>query len=83
MTRIIENSHTGPIAVPKDSVPGANIHVCRCGLSRAPPLCDGTHRIARNETPGHLVRYRAVGDGLVAQDVAIVTKPTMPAEASW
>lgn len=72
MTRIVEHSATGPIAVAKDSVPGAHIHVCQCGLSRTPPLCDGSHRVTRNETPGRLVRYSGTGRDLVAEDVEVV-----------
>lgn len=83
MTRIVEHTATGPIAVDKDSVPGAHIHVCRCGLSQKPPLCDGTHRITRNETSGRLVRYQRVGDALVAEDVDVVPKPVVPTEPSW
>ena len=82
MTRIIESSHTGPVAIPKDSVPGANIHVCRCGLSQKPPLCDGTHRITRNEPTGRVVRYERVGDELVAQDVDVTPVPPR-VETSW
>lgn len=80
MTRIVEHTETSPIAIPKDSVPGAHIHVCRCGLSQTPPLCDGTHRITRNEPPGRLLRYQRVGDQLVAQDVEVkpVATPSPP-----
>lgn len=81
MTRIVEHTETGPVAVPKDSVPGSHIHVCRCGLSRAPPLCDGTHRIARRETPGVLVRYAQQGDTLVAEPVEVHPASQARAEA--
>lgn len=82
MTRIIESSQTGPVAIPKDSVPGAHIHVCRCGLSQKPPLCDGTHRITRNEPAGRLVRYERIGDELVAQAVDVTPVPPR-VETSW
>jgi CDGSH-type Zn-finger protein len=72
MTRIIEHAEASPIAVPKDSVPGSHIHICRCGLTRSAPLCDGTHRIARSEKPGSLVRYIKHGDDLVAEGVEVV-----------
>ena len=76
MTRIIEQSETSPIAVAKDSVPGSHIHVCRCGLTRNAPLCDGSHRVARNETAGSLVRYSRQGDDLVAEEVQVVPVPS-------
>ena len=71
MTRIIEHEDTSPIAVAKDSVPGSHIHVCRCGLTQGPPLCDGSHRIARSEKPGRLVRYTKHEDALVAEEVEV------------
>lgn len=83
MTRIIESSQTGPVAITKDSVPGAHIHVCRCGLSQKPPLCDGTHRITRNEPAGRLVRYERIGDDLVAQDVDVAPVSHPHVETSW
>ena len=83
MTRIIEHTETGPLAVDKDSVPGAHIHVCRCGLSQRPPLCDGTHRITRNEPAGRLVRYQRRGDQFVAEDVEVVPLTAIPEENSW
>ena len=83
MTRIIESSHTGPMAISKDSVPGANIHVCRCGLSQKPPLCDGTHRITRNEPSEGLVRYRREGSELVAENVQVVPVPPVATEPAW
>lgn len=71
MTRIIEHTESSPFAVPKDSVPGSHIHICRCGLTRNAPLCDGTHRATRNEPPGRLLRYVRRGDELVAEEVQV------------
>lgn len=82
MTRIIEHAETSPIAVPKDSVPGSHIHVCRCGLTRDAPLCDGSHRVARREQPGRLVRYSQQGEELVAEEVE-VRPAEPPAPKTW
>lgn len=57
VTRIVEHDATGPALIRKDAVSGPAIHVCWCGLTSTPPLCDGSRRLTPGESPGRLVRY--------------------------
>jgi CDGSH-type Zn-finger protein len=79
MTRILERSETGPIAIAKESVTGTHIHICRCGLSKSQPFCDGSHKITREERGDELVRYVRDGDRLVARPVEV--RELVPDEA--
>lgn len=83
MTRIIEHTETSPIAIAKDSVPGSHIHICHCGLTRSAPLCDGSHRVARQEKAGRLVRYSQQGSELVAEEVEVKPAEAQSAPPAW
>ena len=54
MARMIRHEATGPIEVkPSDK----SQWVCACGLTQSGPLCDGSHKKARQEEPGKLYIY--------------------------
>lgn len=55
MARIIQHTATGPLEIkPSDQ----SSWVCMCGLSRNYPLCDGSHKVARQqEQPGKVYCY--------------------------
>ncbi|HYE03868.1 MAG TPA: CDGSH iron-sulfur domain-containing protein [Phycisphaerales bacterium] len=58
MARLVRREPTGPIKIdPATLDPSKPIFICACGLSRAFPFCDGTHKICRNEEPGTLYEY--------------------------
>lgn len=58
MTRVIVHSEQSPVAIKKsDLPPGEAIYVCRCGLSKSQPFCDGSHKKTLREETGRLYRY--------------------------
>ena len=70
VTRLIANPRQGPLPIAKDSVAGDTLYVCGCGLSTQYPLCDGSHRAARDEEPGALYHYGRGDGGLVRTRIA-------------
>lgn len=64
MTRIIERTESTPKPINKSELPpGEAIYVCRCGLSKSAPFCDGSHKRTFHEEPGKLYRYVEASDG--------------------
>ncbi len=66
MARLIEHTADGPEEIkPSDK----STWVCMCGLSKNLPLCDGSHKLARQqESEGKLYRYE--GDQAIEVDPA-------------
>ncbi|MFM9956978.1 MAG: CDGSH iron-sulfur domain-containing protein [Phycisphaerales bacterium] len=59
MPRLVRLEATASFKIdPATIAPGKMISVCACGLSRTFPLCDGSHKAAREkEKPGVLSVY--------------------------
>ncbi|MBI1337695.1 MAG: CDGSH iron-sulfur domain-containing protein [Phycisphaera sp.] len=55
MARLVRHDATGPIELkPQEK----SAWVCACGLSQNLPLCDGSHKIAKqNDKPGKVCVY--------------------------
>lgn len=54
MARLVRHEADGPVKIEPQEKP---IFVCACGLSQTFPICDGSHKGCRGETPGTLFVY--------------------------
>lgn len=64
MARVLIRTDQGPMQIQC----GAEIKwLCRCGLSKNQPWCDGSHARTRDEAPGKLYFY----EGGVRREVSL------------
>lgn len=58
MSRLVKRTHIEPY---KLVVGGDEKYLCRCGLSKNQPFCDGSHKLAKNEEAERLYWYDDAG----------------------
>lgn len=65
MARIVKRTHTGPYRL---AIGGEEKYLCRCGLSKNQPFCDGSHKFTKDEEGGKLYWYDDAGQRHEAAD---------------
>ena len=65
MTRLVKRTPSEPT---KFIIEGKEQWLCKCGLSKNQPLCDGSHKLAKGEEPGKLYWYDDAGKRMEVPD---------------
>ena len=65
MARLVKRTPSEPT---KFMIDAKEQWLCKCGLSKNQPYCDGSHKLAKGEDPGKLYWYDEAGARHEVQD---------------
>ncbi|MCX5690972.1 MAG: CDGSH iron-sulfur domain-containing protein [Planctomycetota bacterium] len=73
MARLVKLTATGshkidPTTWPRDDQGNPKkVSICACGLSSTFPICDGSHKVVRDEEPGFIYVYDQMTKAVISK----------------